>query len=377
MALPWVPPQPIINGAGVSGNGALTNSSAAAVNYNGAITLGSASSIGTIGNITLGTNGIVGGFDLNKVGSGLLHLGSGITTLNNLTINAGTLTSTSSVLFLAGNFTNNGTFTHNNGTITLNGTGEQSIAGVAFNNLTLFGGTTKTLQGNASLSAAGVLTLTSGVLELGNYNLTINNTAALAITGTFSATSMIGTDGTGSLIKLGTAAGNYQITYPLGTGTYYTPMIISTLAAGAYNGNITVRAVAGRNPNLPFAYDGLLKYWVVSTSGITGITNAQVNFAYNSGEVIGSSANYVPRIWNGSAFVAPGNPTAAGANPFGTTGAGTNTILTGEWTAIDPTAKTTFYSYKNGNWNDFNTWTFDPSGSLYNNPSNALPRCRR
>ena len=36
-------------------------------------------------------------------------------------------------------------------------------------------------------------------------------------------------------------------------------------------------------------------------------------------------------------------------------------------------AQTSFYSYQSGNWNDYNTWTLDPSGTLFTNPSNLIP----
>jgi hypothetical protein len=330
----------------------------------------------------------------NYTGAGTQNTGTGFTAGNNVTISAANGVTLTSDAAISGTLTLNSGFNATGRSLALNG---PAIAGTPANlttssttNLT-FGGTSTGITMPSSVTAlnnltinnangvslasspllSGGLALNNGNLNLGTYNISVTGT--ITTTASFDNTHMIVTDGSGTLIKLGTAAGNYQITYPLGTGSYYTPMVISTLTAGAYSGNITVHAVAGRNPNLPFSYDGLLKYWVVSTTGITGITNAQVTFQYNAGEVIGSSANYVPRMWNGSAFDVPGNPTAAGVNPFGTTGAGTNTILDGEWTAFDPAAKTTYYAYQNGNWNDFNTWTLDPSGSLYNNPSNAYP----
>jgi hypothetical protein len=33
----------------------------------------------------------------------------------------------------------------------------------------------------------------------------------------------------------------------------------------------------------------------------------------------------------------------------------------------------TYYSYTNGDWNDFNTWTLDASGTIYNNPTSVYP----
>lgn len=131
-----------INGLGVSNGGALMNSSATAATYNGAITLAGISSIGATGNVSLGSSGIIGGFNLTKVGGGILNLGSGTSTLGVLTISEGTLTGTSGTMNLSGNLTNNGTFTHNNGTVNFNGT-SHSIGGTSstsFKNLTISSG---------------------------------------------------------------------------------------------------------------------------------------------------------------------------------------------------------------------------------------------
>jgi hypothetical protein len=330
----------------------------------------------------------------NYTGAGAQNTGTSFTGGNNVTIsatNGATLTSSATIsgtLTLYSNFNASsvslilngpaivGTptnFTTNNATnLTLGGTSASIVipsSVTALNNLTINNANGVSLGSSPVLS--GNLALDGGNLILGNYNISV--TGIISSSAGYSNTHMIVTDGTGSLIKLGTAAANYQITYPVGTGTYYTPMIIAApFSATIASGNITVRAVAGRNPNLSFEYDGLLKYWIVSSSGITNITDSRVTFQYNTGEVTGSSANYVPRMWNGTSFVAPANPTAAGVNPFGTTVAG-NTILAGEWTAIDPNPKTTYYSYKNGNWSDYDTWTLDPSGSLYVNPLSLYP----
>ncbi|HPQ35082.1 MAG TPA: hypothetical protein PK563_11350 [Tenuifilaceae bacterium] len=49
------------------------------------------------------------------------------------------------------------------------------------------------------------------------------------------------------------------------------------------------------------------------------------------------------------------------------------TVAAGWVANISCTPTNTYYSYQNGNWEDFSTWTLDPSGTLYNNPSNLVP----
>jgi autotransporter-associated beta strand protein len=169
-----------LNGTGISGGGALVNSSATAVIYNGVITLGSASSIGTTGNITL-SSGITGGEDLTKVGGGTLGLGSGTATLGGLTISAGTLIATSGTMNLAGDFTNNSAFTANNGTVNFNGTA-QTIAGSSstFNNLTISSGNSTTLSINTTIS--GSLSIT-GSAKASLTDGTTSSTGTLILEG--------------------------------------------------------------------------------------------------------------------------------------------------------------------------------------------------
>lgn len=332
-------------------------------------------------------------YTFNYSGAGTQNTGTGFVAGNNITINSTNGTTLTSDAAISGTLTLNQSFNITGRTLTLSG---PTIAGTptnlttsntsnlifngsssgvnmpssvtALNNLTINNSNGVTLNSSIALSAAGVLTLTSGNLILGDYNFTV--TAPLG--GTYGLGKMIVTNGSGSFIKTGSAVTDFQMIYPVGTNGYFSPMAINTLAATTGSGTVAVRAVASRHSYVPFVNDALMKYWAVSTTGLAGISDARVTFAYNTGEVVGNSSLYVPRIWNGTAFVIPTGTTAAGINPFGTNASG-NTILTGEWTAIDPTNRTTFYSYQNGNWNNSNTWTLDPSGQLYDNPSNLTP----
>lgn len=378
------------------------------------------------------TGGLTIGGNLGISAGTIAGANQSVNLTGNFTGNGG-LSFTTGTFNIGGNFTNSGTFTCGTGLVNYNGSAQQ-VRGTTYNNLTLSGSGTKTtagvtvngilsmegdgsvtvttlpaygsaatlqykgsaaqvtgnefpavfngtggliinnssgvtLTGSKSLSATGVLTMTSGNLTLGDNNL--NVTAPLS-GAPFSVNKMIVTNGSGSFIKSGSALSDYQITYPVGTAGYYSPMVINTLAASTPAGTISVRAVANRQANVPFENDALQKHWVVITTGLSGISDARVTFLYSPGEVSGNSALYVPRVWNGTSLASPAGATSAGVNPFGVNAAG-NTILQGEWTALDPTIRTPFYSYQNGNWNDPNTWTLDPSGTLFTNPSGLVP----
>lgn len=291
----------------------------------------------------------------------LTFSGGGAKTLaGNITVN-GNFTS-SEQINTASNITFNGTVSCNggemnatSGVVTYNAAATNIVAGT-YNNLTKTGGGTSTLCGNVTVS--NILSLSTGIIRLSNSDLTVSNAAAGAITGTFGPTNMIETDGDGVLTKYGTDAG-LSIVYPIGSAGYYTPMSLTNGITASYSGtgSISVRAVSGSQGT------GILeKYWDVSTANITSITQAYPLFTYNAAEADGSQASYVPWYNPGAIWQAPANPTAAGANPFGSTN---TTELTGEWTAgsIEPIIPKIYYSLKTGAWDDPATWTFDPGGT--------------
>jgi uncharacterized Zn-binding protein involved in type VI secretion len=96
-----------------------------------------------------------------------------------LTISAGTFSAPAQTN-VAGNFTNNGTFTAGTGTVTFSGTSAQTIGGTVattFNNLTInqTGAPGVTMNQNATVN--GVLALTSGDLTTGSNTLTMGSSA--------------------------------------------------------------------------------------------------------------------------------------------------------------------------------------------------------
>jgi len=281
---------------------------------------------------------------------------------NNLTSSstgARTLSSTGTI-GIAGVFTpGTNTYTIANSTVNFNGLGDQPLASFTYNNLTIDGGGTKNLQGNVTVNS--VLSLANGNLSLGgaNYNLTIQTTGT--ISGSFDNTRMIVCDGSGSLIRRGSNASAFVMTYPLGTGTMYTPMQITSMTATlAGTETLSVRAVAGVAPNANPT--DLNKYWVVTKSaGLTGIS-ANVNFTYDPAEVNGNEAFYQPGFYTTSWQTVPG-PSSAGSNPFSATGTNLTgaATTTANWTSLE--GRKTLYSYQTGDWNDLDTWTSDPGGT--------------
>ncbi|MFN5372008.1 MAG: beta strand repeat-containing protein, partial [Bacteroidia bacterium] len=229
--------------------------------------------------------------------------------------------------------------------------------------LKVLGGPIRIL-GNLNMGgAAGCL------ISLGNNELKIASGAN--ITGSFDATRYILTNGTGAFVKESTTSSEFTTSmlatgvYPVGSGGFYTPFTITALTATATGtASISVRAVPTRQPNVPYFNNALVKHWDIETANLSAI-NANLRFNFNSGEVIGLVTNYVPRVWNGTSLVTPTTPSAPGSNPFTTSG---STFIAGEWTAIDPTIRSSLYSYQSGDWFNPNTWTTDPSGNTLVSP---------
>lgn len=238
-----------------------------------------------------------------------------------------------------------GNYIRTNNTIDFNGTAAQDMPAFTFNNLTISGGSIKSMQG--AVTVAGILVLNNGILQLGDNNLTLSSSLATAIQGTFDSNNMIATDGAGYLIKNANSA---QPLYPFGSGGYYSPMTISSITPTT--GTLSARAVpVAINPSY------IQKYWDIASS-VTR-TSVTATFQYDAAEANGASPSISYSPDGGTTWQ---NPPSSGTSSFGTnsfTITGT-TPFAGWWTM----GYRTYYSYQTGNWNSPSTWTSDPSGTL-------------
>jgi hypothetical protein len=321
----------------------------------------------TTGNFNVGGNLTLAATDpVSITNNGIINV-SGNLLCGNFTLNAGTinvsgnltcatLTGNTGIINIGGSFT---PFAYiiNTSTVNFDGASPQVIPVLSgYYNLTVSNGQINTLTG--STTVANILTLNSGQIETGNNNLTISNNAINSIQGTFSSANMIATDGTGYLIRnANTASG---LIYPIGSinggKNYYSPVTITPSAAAA--GNISARDVFG------FLSAGFItNYWDLQSSAAKTVTAV---YTYDPGEISGTPASYT--VWNkpngSTIWVTPPATGTTSATPLSNLFTVTNTNLpvaaSTYWSAGGPT---TYYSYQSGDWNNYTTWTLDPSGS--------------
>ncbi|HEY5750973.1 MAG TPA: T9SS type A sorting domain-containing protein [Chryseolinea sp.] len=175
----------IITPSNFSGNGTFLNNTTTsyllysrAANFSGT-TLNAANTGNTVefkptsGSRTMGGGGSFYHLIINGATS---NLSANTTIRGNLTINAGaTLNANGRDISIAGNWTDNGSFTEGNRTVTFNGSlNNQTVTAETFYNLTInntFGGGKVTATGNILITANRTLTMTNGIFDMQAFTL--------------------------------------------------------------------------------------------------------------------------------------------------------------------------------------------------------------
>jgi hypothetical protein len=246
---------------------------------------------------------------------------SGILTQSNgtLSLNAGTTLTLNGSLAATGTGDFGGTTTSG---LTINGTGPLgntlrfNASAQNLSNLTLFrtSGGTVTLGSNINLNAASSngITITTGLLYLGNFNATLNTTTGMSLG---SATAMVVADaalGTGEVRKI-FAAGSTSFTFAIGdaTGTAeYTPFNLNTFTAVGGTKTIGIKVTDDVHPQMNSngtQTNYITRYFTFSESGpatsYTYATSSYLSFINSASDIVGtlSTANaQINRYDNGS-----------------------------------------------------------------------------
>ena len=348
---------------------------------------------GTIGT-TAGT-GTFSNWTVNKA-AGILTLAGSVNAYitpvgTTLSILQGVLNDAGKTINVQGNIVNSAFHQSvSTGSITMNGAGVQTIGGDGtgvFGNLKVFntglaaGSVAVTLAN--SIAVSNQLTLQSThVFAIGAYRLSLTNvnTDALLPTNGFSSQRMIQTAGNASDLGLQkTYGGANAFTFPIGTGTKYTPAIVDLqLATGlSQYGQVSVSPANMRSSFVASTTNSLAYYWKVRSVGFGAIPGGAVKetFTMTNTDAAGYTQSpnnyiggrYLPTAWN-TAFSPAGS-----VSSFGTT---SDIVFSGmqqfdgEFTAGQSATFgpiTSFYSRASGNWETNTTW------STTSNSGTAVP----
>jgi fibronectin-binding autotransporter adhesin len=281
---------------------------------------------------------------------------------SNLTITDGVLSDNGYTITVNGNISNSGEHaTSAGGGIRLN-TGSATPQDISGDGTGIFGHLELDDINGATFSASQTindsLTLTTGVLDIGVYNLKVNSGAT--IPGTFSGTRMIRTAGNhsdGGVSRVYSGSGSF--TFPIGTASIYTPATINVSSASSY-GMVTIRPTASEHPNITVFDSSLTYYWRVTSSGFTSPSSITHTYTYDDSDIPGGNdtTSYVPGQYDRSTI----SWTAGVTDDLDGNLIRFNNInsINGEFTAGYPEAFgviTTYYSRQSGDWDDTDTWS--------------------
>ena len=191
-------------------------------------------------------------------------------------------------------------------------------------------------------ASAGTLTLTAGTVTLGANDLTINSSISGA-----SSSNYIITNSTGALNQ---TVASSNVTYPIGTATFYNPLILNN--TGGTSDTYKVRVLGGA-PSITTPSNYIQDTWTI-TEGVAGGSNLAITTQWNASSLntqdegstfshsLASVGLYVSSAWVlGSTTVSGSGPTyTAAASTFSpadmTSGI---TCLTGVFPVVAPSSQ--------------------------------------
>lgn len=229
-------------------------------------------------------DGAIGGAGgLTSSGTGSLTLTGAATIGGDFTIASGTLVApTTNSFSVAGQWTNNGTFTHNGGSVTFTGTTPQTIGGTS---TTTFGGLTVNSAGliiGTSPIIDRVLTFMSGKITTGTQRVILHASAVVS-----SASASAYVHGTLERYIANTTAPTVR--FDVGDATVYAPVTLSFAGSTTGTGSVSVSTTAGDHPNLAASGANpalsLNRYWSVVNSGVGGFSSYTGTFNFVPGDI--------------------------------------------------------------------------------------------
>ncbi|HEY6805578.1 MAG TPA: Calx-beta domain-containing protein, partial [Pyrinomonadaceae bacterium] len=169
-------------------------------------------------------------------------------------------------------------------------------------------------------NAATALTLTNGRIVTGANTLSLTNgTGAVSRTNGYVD---------GNLRK--TFAATTSKTFEVGTVNGFSPATVN-VTAGTFPGDVTVKAIQGKQPNLP-GPNALQRYWqLTAPAGFT----TDLTMQYLASDVVGNEANYLVYKYTGTFSNPAGSSVNTATHQIV---ASTQTAITADWTAAEAAA---------------------------------------
>ncbi len=262
-----------------------------------------------------------------------------ISTTTDLDLNSGALSIGANTLTVNGSITK-GSGTLSGGTssnLVIAGAGASTgLPAVTLNDLTLNRANGLNLIDNVSVN--GTLTLTSGELSLNSHTLTLGETAIIG-----------GTPGAGNHIVATSGmlrkqySGTGSFTYPVGDGTYYTPITLNFTAGSFTSGQADISLSNSKHPNNSSSNHYLNRYWTVNSSGISGFS-CDVTATYDDLDIAGTESELTGGKWDGASWIDLGavstgsNQITGTVSGFSDFTAGEPSVFPVEWLGLKATA---------------------------------------
>ncbi len=237
--------------------------------------------------------------------------------------NSGTITLSGSLggdMNVKGNFAQNGTFTCNERALTFNGTSVQNLQGS--NSFLIDYMTVDNAAGvvlDREVTVDNQLTMTDGIITLGNNNLNIGQGASISVSSPGSA-KMILAAGSGTLQKFFNTTSSFL--YPIGSSGEYSPVTVNATALTGTGGNISVNVNPTLHPNISNTVTNRLeRYWTVTKDGDILTITYNIDLVYVDADIVGTESNlYCGKYDAGWTLL---NPATTGTNTL------SGTALTG------------------------------------------------
>ena len=267
------------------------------------------------------------------------------------------------------------------GKIVLNGSSAQTIdGGGVFGNIEIANTAAVPVSLLDQMTVNGTLNFAvNGLLNIGTFNLHLNDTATVAGTGANRFIQTSGNAGDGGLSR--SYPSNDSFVFPVGVAGKYIPATIGFSSSPVTYGSVTVIPVDYEHPVTTVNGQSLTCFWRVKSEGFTDIPLYSVthSFVYNNSDAGGTEANYVPALYDGVEKIwyigqaADVNKTTNTISDWSSPTNSTN-FLDADYTAGSAASFGTpriYYSRQSGLWSSNSTWSL--TGHTVNNPPASPP----